>query len=453
MTPTSASNKVQNNPLVQIPALLALAGVVIGLNKVSVWIAPGILLVSIIGLTVVAIIHQRDIKWQKGPVSSFNHAHLATAGSNKAQDNPLALIPIFLAVAGAVIGLNKVSVWIAPGILLVSIVGLAVVGIVHRRAIKREKGLASSVDHARLASTGVAAFIPWLKDNIRGHEAVIDAIASDLELNLRLSRPGRPLGTFLLVGPTGTGKTFLAQMMGQALFKQSEFLALRMNQYKHADDVFTLIGPPPGMPGYEVGGALTRPVLNNPYRVVLLDELEKCHKDIHHCLYDILDTASCREKSSGRMVDFSGCVFFATCNSGVEALRKIREQSNDPAAWLGRSRDALVDAGAFDKAFLARWNGIYFMDELSPIHVAEVACMQLGKYWREYGLEVAYASPQIILDAVVRNQEFHEYGVRQLGAYIESATNSAIVEARSCGVKKVRLEVAENGRLSVTACE
>jgi ATP-dependent Clp protease ATP-binding subunit ClpA len=309
------------------------------------------------------------------------------------------------------------------------------------------------VNHSRLTSTNVVEFVPWLKENVRGHAAVIDALASDLERNLRLSKPGRHLGAFLLVGPTGTGKTFLSQLVGQALFKQSEFVALRMNQYKHPDDVFTLIGPPPGMPGYEVGGALTRPVLNNPYRVVLLDELEKCHKDIHHCLYDILDTASCREKSSGRVVDFSGCVFFGTCNEGVDALRKVREQSKDPASWLGRSRDVLAETGAFDKAFLARWNGIYFMDELPPIHVAEVACMQLSKYWREYGLDVAYASPQIILDAVVRNEEFHEYGVRQLGAYIESATNAAIVEARGRGVKRVWLGVAENGALSVTACE
>ena len=78
-----------------------------------------------------------------------------------------------------------------------------------------------------------------------------------------------------------------------------------MNQYKQPGDVFTLIGPPPGMPGYEVGGRLTRPVLENPYRVIVLDELEKAHHDLHDCLYDILDTASCREKSSGRLVDFS----------------------------------------------------------------------------------------------------------------------------------------------------
>ena len=68
---------------------------------------------------------------------------------------------------------------------------------------------------------------------------------------------------------------------------------------------------------------------NPSSKEIILDELEKAHRDLQHCLYDILDTATCREKSSGRMVDFSGCVFFATCNAGVEALRKIRQESGN----------------------------------------------------------------------------------------------------------------------------
>jgi ATP-dependent Clp protease ATP-binding subunit ClpC len=225
-----------------------------------------------------------------------------------------------------------------------------------------------------------------------------------------LAKPGRPIGAFLLVGPTGTGKTFLSTLIGQALFPNSKPVVLRMNQYKHPDDVYTLLGPPPGMPGYEVGGALTRPVLENPYRVVIFDEIEKSHKDVQHCLYDVLDAGNCREKSSGKLVDFSGTVFFATSNAAVPALRQIRAQSKDAATWLGQSRDVLADAGGFDKAFLARWTGIYLMDELHPMHVAEVACLQLASHWKEYDIEVAHASPEVILSAVEGNEAFKSTG-------------------------------------------
>jgi ATP-dependent Clp protease ATP-binding subunit ClpC len=290
-----------------------------------------------------------------------------------------------------------------------------------------------------------------LKENVRGQDETVDSILAELQANLSLATPGRTLGAFFLVGPTGTGKTFLGQLIAEALYPESEPIVLRMNQYKHGDDVFTLIGPPPGSPGYEVGGTLTRPVLENPRRVIIFDELEKAHRDLQHCLYDILDTASCREKSSGRTVDFSGCVFFATCNAGVEALRALRRDGKpDPVSWLGQSRDALVDAAGFDRAFLARWSAIYFMDELSPLHVAEVACLQLARHWRTYGIEVKHAAPELILDAVQRNEEFKQYGVRQLGAYVQMKTSAAIGQARARGVKKVNLIVGANGNLEVS---
>ena len=253
----------------------------------------------------------------------------------------------------------------------------------------------------------------------------------------------------MLVGPTGTGKTFLAQLIAQALYPDSEPVILRMNQYKHADDVFTLLGPPPGSPGYEVGGSLTRPVLENPFRVIVLDELDKAHRDLQHCLYDILDTASCREKSSGRLVDFSKCVFFGTSNAGVEAMRTIRAQTVDPAIWLGRARDALVEAAGFDRAFLARWTDIFLMDELTPLHVAEVACLQLQRHWQQYGIEVRYVAPELIMAAVEGNEEFKSYGVRQLGAYIQMKTNDGIANARKSGATQVNLTVDERGTLTV----
>jgi ATP-dependent Clp protease ATP-binding subunit ClpC len=359
--------------------------------------------------------------------------------------NPLQAVGIIFMMIMVIIMLNQLSVWFAPMLFVLSVGGMVAVAISRVRAERiREEG-ERSVDYQKLAATSVDQLLPWLKDNVRGHDQVIDSIFQSLRKNMQLARPGRTLGNFLLVGPTGTGKTFLSQLVGSGLYPKSELVLLTMNQYKQAGDVFTLIGPPPGMPGYEVGGRLTRPVLENPYRVIILDELEKAHHDLHDCLYDILDTASCREKSSGRMVDFSACVFFATCNAGVDKLRAIKEEigSSTSSAWLGRSRDALAEAAKFDRAFLSRWDGVYLLDQLPPIHVAEVACLQLCRYWKEYNIEVGYTDPELILDAVKRNQDFSEYGVRQLARFIREKTEHAIIEAKRNGAFKVNLRVGE----------
>jgi ATP-dependent Clp protease ATP-binding subunit ClpA len=362
--------------------------------------------------------------------------------------NPYLLAMLAVTIAGAIFGLNGASHIFAPLLLIAAIAGMGWLAWQQLRSAQAE---ANALDYTKLAAIDLSSYGPWLKENVRGQDEAVDSILSQLQANLALATSGRTLGAFFLVGPTGTGKTFLGQLVAEALYPESEPLLLRMNQYKHADDVFTLIGPPPGSPGYEVGGTLTRPVLQNPRRVIVFDELEKAHRDLQHCLYDILDTATCREKSSGRTVDFSGCVFFATCNAGVEALRAIRRESGiDPVAWLGRSRDALVDSAGFDRAFLARWSSIVLMDELSPVHVAEVACLQLARHWRNYGIEVQHAAPELILDAVQRNEEFKQYGVRQLGAYVQMKTSPAIGQARARGVKKVNLTVGPGGTLEIS---
>jgi ATP-dependent Clp protease ATP-binding subunit ClpB len=374
---------------------------------------------------------------------------------DRSSEQPLApamLVGLIVTLAGTVIALNQVSAWFSPVLLILAIGGVIFVAISQTTAGLHSPSRAREENFSQLGTIDFTQTEQWLKTNVRGQDEAIETVISNLRSQVAMAQPGQLLGSFLLVGPTGTGKTFLPQLLAQALYPDSEPVILRMNQYKTPNDVQTLLGPPPGMPGYEVGGSLTRPVLVNPRRVVILDELEKAHPDLHHCLFDILDAAACREKSSGKEVDFSQCVFFGTSNAGVDTLRKLRQQidpSKDQALWLGQSRDALVDNAGFDRAFLARWAHIILMDELSPYHVAEVVCLQLARYWRDYGIELTYTSPEILLDTVAKNVEFKQYGVRQLENYLKQTTNSAIVQARTSGFSKVRLEAGPNNELLI----
>ncbi len=363
--------------------------------------------------------------------------------------NPYVLIGVILAIGGAIFGLNRFNPWFMPVVFLGSCVGMGILIWNYRKETGRERGEVVVADYDKLAATDLTRYIPWLKQNIRGQDETVTAVVEQIQNNLSLARAGRTLGAYLLVGPTGTGKTFLAQRIAEVLFPNSEPIILALNQYKHAEDIFTLLGPPPGSPGYEVGGSLTRPVLNNPFRVIVLDDLDSLHHDIQHCLYDILDTASCREKSSGKLVDFSKCVFFGTSNSGVQAMRTMRTHPVDRATWVGRARDAMVEAGGFDRAFLARWTDVFLMDALAPLHVAEVACLQLQRHWQQYGIEIRHVAPKLIVDAVKGNMEFKDYGVRQLSSYIQMQTNDAIAAARKMGATQVNLIIDEHGKLTI----
>lgn len=353
--------------------------------------------------------------------------------------------PIFLlmAVIGIVTGLYSiyaVQPLLMPALFVCSLLGLLVRLAQLFRERRRQKDAGAVIRFDTLREKDVASYADWLKENVCGHDAVVDRVLSRIQQGLAVSAPNQVLGAFLLAGPTGTGKTFLAELVAKALYKDSEPVLLRMNQYKDHQDVFTLIGPPPGYQGYEIGGALTRPLLENPYRVVILDEFEKAHLDVQHCFYDILDRAQCKEKSSGRTVHFGATVFFATCNNGVDSLRAIWKETCNPVVRNGRAREALAREG-FERPLLARFNDILLMDQLQLVEIAEVACLQIAKHWRQYGIEVAYTAPEVLVEAIRRNVEFQDYGVRQLANLIRELTTPSIEAARSAGAVRVRLEL------------
>ena len=162
---------------------------------------------------------------------------------------------------------------------------------------------------------------PVLSGSIIGQPRAIKVIAKSLlRYAAGMRNPDRPIGSFLLIGPTGVGKTALTKKMAEYLFgSQKSLIRLDMSEYMEKHTVSRLIGSPPGYVGYEEGGQLTDAVLKNPYSIVLFDEMEKAHPDVFNLLLQILDDGILSD-SNGRLVSFANTIVFLTSNMGAETI-------------------------------------------------------------------------------------------------------------------------------------
>ena len=156
-----------------------------------------------------------------------------------------------------------------------------------------------------------------------GQREAVSAICKALRRSRAdLKDPRRPIGTFLLLGPTGVGKTLLAKTLAEQMFGDSKALIhLDMSEYMEKFNVSRLIGSPPGYVGYEEGGQLTEKVRRNPYSVVLFDEIEKAHPDVWNMLLQILEEGKLTD-NVGRVVNFRNTIILMTSNVGSDIIRK-----------------------------------------------------------------------------------------------------------------------------------
>ena len=197
-----------------------------------------------------------------------------------------------------------------------------------------------------------------LRERVVGQAAAADAIARRLQVAAAgLSDPAKPMGTFLLAGPTGVGKTETAHVVAEVMFGGSDrMVTVNMSEYQEAHSVAGLKGAPPGYVGYGSGGVLTEAVRRTPYNVVLLDEFEKAHPDVRELFYQVFDTGML-EDSEGQRVDFTNTIILATSNVGADVIAEAAQQGHDREAGdvSGLQR---VLSEVFPAALLGRMNVI-----------------------------------------------------------------------------------------------
>ncbi len=194
-----------------------------------------------------------------------------------------------------------------------------------------------------------------------------------------LQDPGRPLGSFLFLGPTGVGKTELTKALAGFLFDDdTAMVRIDMSEYMEKHSVSRLIGAPPGYVGYDEGGVLTEAVRRRPYQVVLFDEVEKAHADVFNILLQVLDDGRLTD-GQGRTVDFANTIIILTSNLGSQYLASLGE---DEDVAKVESQVMEIVRGHFRPEFLNRLDEIILFHRLSASHMAPIVDIQVARLQR-----------------------------------------------------------------------
>jgi len=195
-----------------------------------------------------------------------------------------------------------------------------------------------------------------LEERVLGQRSALDTIAKRMKTSRAgLDNPNRPIGVFLLVGPSGVGKTESALALADALYGgEDNVITINMSEFQEAHTVSTLKGAPPGYVGYGEGGVLTEAVRRRPYSIVLLDEVEKAHPDVHEIFFQVFDKGW-MEDGEGRYIDFKNTIILLTSNAGTDLIMnmcKDPELLPDPAGLVQALREPLLKV--FPAALLGR---------------------------------------------------------------------------------------------------
>ncbi len=232
-----------------------------------------------------------------------------------------------------------------------------------------------------------------LKKEVIGQDYAVDTVASALKrARVGLKSQDRPIGSFLFVGPTGVGKTYLAKQIAQALFGSEEaMIRIDMSEYMEKYSLSRLLGSAPGYVGYEEGGQLTEQVRTHPYSVVLFDEVEKAHPDIFNVMLQILDDGRLTD-SQGRTVDFCNTVIILTSNIGASRLAQTNPLGFVPEEEVVRSDQEKMKTiiqeelkQNFRPEFLNRLDDIVIFHRLSEKSVLQITRLLLDDLCERIG--------------------------------------------------------------------
>ena len=276
-----------------------------------------------------------------------------------------------------------------------------------------------------------------LHERVVGQEEAVTAVSKAIRRGrVGLKDPGRPIGSFLFLGPTGVGKTELSKALAEAMFgTESSLIRVDMSEYMEKHSVSKMIGSPPGYVGYEEGGQLSEKVRRNPYSVILFDEVEKAHPDVFNILLQVLDDGHITD-AQGRKIDFKNTIIIMTSNAGAENIISPKRLGFGVAAdakadydfMKGRVMDEVKRL--FKPEFLNRIDEIIVFHQLTKEHMKGIADIMLRgiiKRSKEQ-LGITLTVGEAARDYLIDKGYDDKYGARPLRRTIQSLLEDKMAE-------------------------
>jgi ATP-dependent Clp protease ATP-binding subunit ClpC len=302
-----------------------------------------------------------------------------------------------------------------------------------------------------------------LRGKVIGQDEAVIAISKALRRSRAdLKDPRRPIGSFIFLGPTGVGKTFLAQTLAEFMFGDRDALIqIDMSEYMEKFTASRLIGSPPGYVGYEEGGQLSEAVRRRPYSVVLFDEIEKAHPDVMHLLLQILEDGKITD-SLGRKIDFRNTIIIMTSNVGAEILRRQTTMGFAATKPLGEHefeamRDRLLEEAkkVFKPEFINRLDDIIVFHQLTKADLMQIVELEVAKVLRRVkAKEVHIELEQSAKEFLIEKGYDPQYGARPMRRaverYLEDPFAEELLRGNVKGGDVVHVGV-NNGKLVFTA--
>ncbi|PLX66418.1 MAG: ATP-dependent chaperone ClpB [Denitrovibrio sp.] len=272
----------------------------------------------------------------------------------------------------------------------------------------------------------------YLHKRVIGQQNAINAISESVRRSRAgLNDPGKPIGSFIFLGPTGVGKTELAKSLAEFLFDSEEALIrIDMSEYMEKHSVARLIGAPPGYVGYDEGGQLTESVRRRPYSVILMDEIEKAHSDVFNVLLQLLDDGRLTD-SKGRTVSFKNCVIIMTSNIASDLIHEsFAGAGNFDEKYDNIQKIATGQlSNYFRPEFLNRIDDIIVFHPLDESHIAEIAEILMKNFAKrvlENNIELKWT--ENVIQEIVKSGFDPAYGARPMKRTIRKRVENFIAE-------------------------
>jgi ATP-dependent Clp protease ATP-binding subunit ClpA len=307
-----------------------------------------------------------------------------------------------------------------------------------RRALERSY----EQQQSKLTVIDAAALADRLQAKVVGQSDVIDAITRQLRRRIAARRKDKPIAVFCFAGPPGVGKTYLAKVMAEELFGSGRNLHFfDMSQFGQPHAAASLFGQARGYVGSTSYGALTAALRDQPESIILLDEFEKAHPEVHKRFLTAWNDGFVTEVSDGARVATTDAIFILTTNAASRRVGEMAQAHTGPLEELSMMIKSALSDAQFAPEVLSRIDEVFAFKPLRGLDVARVVALEIETLVHQYGLEIEDGGidPRILLDAISHFEVNAQGGVRDITRAIERQVTDSVIDAKTQGAASIRL--------------